>query len=192
MFELYNTSEQKKLTYSDYTAKDDGFRYELINGELLMSPAPSFFHQMSNSDLALFLKLYIKEHSLGWVVEAPTDVILDNYNTVQPDIIFISKENFSKIKKNAMYGAPDLVVEIISPNSIRRDRYIKKELYEKHGVKEFWLVDIENKSVEVFNNNDRHFELFSLTVETGKIESNLFPELEILIESILPDFDYLS
>ena len=83
-------------------------------------------------------------------------------------------------------------IEIISPFSIRRDRYIKKDLYEKHGVKEFWLIDIENKSVEVFNNIEGHFDLYSLTVETGKVESNLFPELEIMIEEILPDIELLG
>ena len=82
----------------------------------------------------------------------------------------ISKENLSKIRRNAIYGAPDFVVEILSPYSVRRDRYLKKDLYEKHGVKEFWLIDIDNKSVEVFINYNYKFELFSLTSERGKIE----------------------
>ena len=192
MFELYHTTEKQKLTYSDYAAKDDGFRYELINGELLMAPAPSIYHQRSNYKLVKLLGNYIDDNKLGWLYDSPTDVILDKFNTVQPDILFVSNENFSRFKENAIYGAPDFVVEIISPYSIHRDRYLKKELYELHGVKEFWLMDIENKSVEVFNNNNGHFDLFSLTVEKGKIESNLFPDLEIMIEDILPDFDLIS
>ena len=192
MFELYHTTEKQKLTYSDYAAKDDGFRYELINGELLMAPAQSTFHQESHSYLSLIVMNFVKKNNLGKVYLVPTDVYLDEFNTVQPDILFISKDNLSKIKRNAIYGAPDFVVEIISPYSIHRDRYLKKELYEKHGVKEFWLLDIENKSIEVFNNNNGHFDLYSLTVENGKIESNLFPDLDILIEDILPDFDLIS
>ena len=192
MFELYHTTEKQKLTYSDYAVVEDGFRYELINGELLMAPAPSTFHQESHYYLMIILSDFIRRNNLGRIYYAPTDVILDEFNTVQPDILFISKENLSKIKRNAIYGAPDFVVEIISPYSIHRDRYLKKELYELHGVKEFWLLDIENKSVEVFNNNNGHFDLYSLTVEKGKIESNLFPDLEIMIEDILPDFDLIS
>ena len=192
MFETYNVAEQTKKTYSDYAAMDDDYRYELINGEILMSPAPSTIHQGSNFDLGVLIGLFVKKNKLGRVFAAPTDVFLDKFNTVQPDILFISKENYSKIKKNAIYGAPDFVVEILSPFSIKRDRYEKRELYEKHGVKEFWLIDIENKSVEVFNNANDHFLLHSLTVENGKIESNLFPELEILIEEILPDIELLN
>jgi len=188
MFELYNTTVQKKLTYSDYAAVDDGYRYELINGELIMVPGPSSFHQRINKKLLLILDEFIESNSLGELFIPPMDVVLDDNNTFQPDIFIILHENISKIKENAIYGAPDFVVEIISPSSVINDRHKKKELYEKFGVKEYWIVDIKNETVEVFQNNNFHFELFSYVYQKGKILSNLFPELDITIESIFPDF----
>ena len=188
MFEIIEKNI-KKLTYDDYAAIDDGFLYELINGELRkMSPAQTFFHQMSNSDLLLLLKLFVKKHHLGQVVYAPVDVKFDKFNTVQPDILFISKSNRHKISsKGVVIGAPDLVVEIISPASSNYDRKIKKELYEKNGVKEYWLVDIEEKTVEVFENIDGKFSLFSYAVDNGQVISKLLPGFEVDIIDILPD-----
>ena len=184
MFEIYANIEQKRFTYSDYAAMDDDKRYELIDGKLIMSPAPSSPHQDVILELSGLLNNFIKKNKIGKVKIAPYDVILDEINTVQPDIFVIKKEYLSKNKKNAFYGVPDLVIEIISPNSVIRDRYMKKELYEKHGVQEYWLIDTDKKSVEVFNNTGTKFDLFSVTVEKGKIESRIFPELEIIIEDI--------
>ena len=139
MFEILE-KYTKKMTYNDYAAIDDGKRYELINGELIMCPAHSFNHQLSSSDLELLLKLFVKKHKLGWIVDAPTDVILDDNNTVQPDILFISKKNRYKIDEDGgVHGATDLVVEVISPSSKKMDRQIKKDLYEKYGVLEYWI-----------------------------------------------------
>lgn len=177
----------EKLTYSDYAAIEDDIRYELINGELIMSPAPSIFHQRTNFKLAFILEKFIEDNSLGWLLEAPTDVILDEHNTVQPDILFISKDEFSKIQENAIYGAPDLIVEIISPSSMFADRYTKKELYERAGVKEYWLVDIANKSIEVFENTDDKFNLFSYASEKGKVQSKFLAGFEVDIEKIIQE-----
>ena len=185
MFEIIDYKIKKN--YSDYAAIDDGNRYELINGELEMSPALSFFHQMSNSNFENQLINYVKKNKLGWVVYAPTDVILDDNNTIQPDILFISKKNRFKIQTDGVHGAPDLVVEIISPSSIERDREIKKDLYEKFGVKEYWLVDIDEKTVEVFDNVDGKFDLISFAVDKGKLISKLLPGFKIDIIDILPD-----
>ena len=153
-----------------------------------MSPAPSTFHHGSNCKLVKLLGNYIDDNNLGWLLDSPVDVILDEFNTVQPDLLFIFKENVFKIEEEAIIVAPDFVVEIISPGSVQKDRHIKKELYERFGVKEYWIVDIKNETVEVFQNNDFHFELFSYVYQKGKILSNLFPELDITIECIFPDF----
>jgi len=186
MFELTNTYKKKK-TYSDYAAKDDGYRYELINGELIMVPGPSKFHQKSGGDLYVSLYLFITGNNLGEIYYAPYDVILDENNTVQPDILFISNENSLNNQDKALYGAPDLVVEIISPSSVIYDRNIKKELYEKYGVKEYWLVDIENKTVEIFENIEGKFSLFSYAVEKGKLTSKVLNGFEVEIKDILPN-----
>ena len=186
MFEITEKNIEK-LTYRDYASKDDGFRYELINGELQMSTAPSFYHQRLSVKLLKLLDDFVSDNSLGWVVDAPTDVILDDNNTLQPDILFISNENLSIIKEDAVYGAPDLIVEIISPSSVYKDRHTKKYLYEKFGVKEYWIVDIANKLIEVFENQDNSFSLFSYVSEKGKITSKILPGFEADILDILPD-----
>jgi len=186
MFELTNTYK-KKLTYSDYAAKDDGKRYELINGVLKMSPAPSMFHNRSNIKLVNLLYFYVENNYLGWVFDSPADVILDKFNTVQPDILFISKDNKYKIKRNGVCGAPDLVVEIISPSSIDYDRTIKKDIYEKFGVKEYWLIDIDNKTIEVYENIDGIFTLYSCADENGHIISKILPGFDAELIDFLPD-----
>jgi Uma2 family endonuclease len=186
MYEI-GSKNTEKLTYSDYAAIEDDTRYELINGELIMSPAPSTFHQRANIKLAILLENFAEKHALGIILEAPTDVILDEHNTVQPDILFISKEEFSKIQENAIYGAPDLVVEIISQSTIFADRYTKKELYERTGVKEYWLVDITNKSIEVFENIDGKFTLFSYGTEKGTVKSKFLAGFEVDIENIIQE-----
>ena len=186
MYDIAQTISTK-MTYSDYAGLDDGIRYELIKGELRMSHAPTVFHQRTNYKLIKILGDYVDSLSLGWVFEAPTDVVLDRYNTVQPDVIFIAKESASKIQENAIFGAPELVAEIISPSSLIADRYTKKELYEKSGVREYWLVDIGNKTIEVFELTDGKFSLFSYISVHGSVNSKLFPDLSIAIEEILPD-----
>ena len=191
MFEIYSNTEEKRFTYSDYAAMDDDKRYELIDGKLFMSPAPMSLHQWIQFELAYLMENYIRKNKKGRVFVTSTDVILDEDNTVQPDILFISKENLSKIKKKVIFGAPDLVVEIISPGSQQRDRFIKKDLYKKFGVIEYWIVDTDIQSVEVYYNSGGNLDLFSFAVKKGKIESHLFPDLEILIEDIFPEFDFI-
>ena len=188
MFEIIE-KHIKKLTYDDYAAIDDGFLYELINGELRkMSPAPTFFHQRSNIRFGKLIDNFTETNSLGWTSIAPTDVKLDKFNTLQPDILFISKKNRYKISsKGVIHGAPDLVVEIISPSSNKYDRDIKKDLYEKFGVKEYWLFDIAEKTMEVFENVDGKFVLISYAVEKGKLLSKVLPGFEVDIVDILPD-----
>jgi len=186
MFELTSTYK-KKLTYNDYAANDDGKRYELINGELIMVPAPSTFHQRSHRDFNRIIDYFVMKNSLGEILYAPTDVILDDDNVVQPDLMFISNDNICNILGNGYNGAPDLVLEILSPSSIIMDRNIKKELYEKHGVKEYWLVDLANKTVEVFENIDGKFSLYSYAVEKGKLISKVLNGFEVEIKDILPN-----
>ena len=187
MFEILE-KYSKKMTYNDYAAINDGKRYELLNGELIMVPAPSFNHQRSNRNFFRIFDSYINDNSFGEVVFAPTDVILDDNNTVQPDILFISKKHRYKIDEDGgVHGAPDLVVEVISPSSKKMDRQIKKGLYEKYGVLEYWIIDLKEKSAEVYENIEGKFNLFSYAVEQGKLTSKLLLGFEVNLEDILPD-----
>jgi len=123
------------LTYQDYTAlPDDGRRYELYQGELSVTPAPSIRHQGAIIALASRLYEHAKSRGLGKVFIAPTDCILSNVTVVQPDVLYIAADRLSIISERAIEGAPTLVVEVLAPTSVRLDRDRKMKLYAEHGV----------------------------------------------------------
>lgn len=123
-----------------------------------MSPAPSFFHQRIVTRFYKKLDAWVTRRRLGEVAIAPLDMILTNHRTVQPDVIFISNERQHIIQERLM-GAADLVMEVISPESRRRDRIDKRDLYEQHGVREYWLLDPEAQTVEVLHSEAGEYEL---------------------------------
>ena len=138
-----------KLTYEDYAKTPEGERWELIDGELIMPPSPKEAHQSVQGDLGAPMHLFARENDLGKVYFAPFDVVLSDTDTVQPDLLFVAKERMHIITDDNIQGAPDLVVEIRSPSTARRDWTVKRELYARHGVKEYWLVDPEAATVAV-------------------------------------------
>ena len=137
----------KVWTYEDYLGLDDEVHFEIIGGKALMSPSPELFHQDWVGDLFAMVREFVKTHKLGKVYVAPIDVVLDQENVVQPDLLFIANANAGLLERRGIMGAPDLVVEVISPGSVRRDRYDKRELYARFGVKEYWLADVANRSL---------------------------------------------
>ncbi len=154
-----STIEKKKCTYEDYLKTPEDKRYELINGELLMTPSPIPNHQRISGKLEFVVRKFVTENNLGEVFDAPCDVYLDDENVVQPDILFISKNRLDIIGKRNIQGAPDLVVEIISENSVYRDMVQKKRLYARLGVKEYWIVIPEEVEVEVYTLKDNKYQL---------------------------------
>ena len=138
-----------KLTVQDYFDLDapEGERYELINGVLIMVGSPNFAHQRSSVKLVVRMETFADERDLGWVVSAPFDVLLSDTDVVQPDILFVSKERAEIITPANARGAPDLVVEILSPSTSSRDWREKFDLYAKHGVKEYWIIDPINRII---------------------------------------------
>lgn len=176
----------KKMTYRTFREMEfddnDNFLYELLNGELVKKSAPSVSHQRMVVDLVFKIKLFIQETNAGEVLCAPVDVYLDDENVPQPDIVFVSEKRLKIIDENEgiVMGAPDLVVEIISPSSLKRDRFDKKELYERFGVKEYWLVDPNNTTIEVHKNRKNGgFKLFSFAAVKGKIKSSVLKEFQL-------------
>jgi Uma2 family endonuclease len=143
---------QGEWTYQHWlNFPDDGWKYEIIDGVLYMAPAPAIDHQRSSGELFRRIANYAKEHDLGTVLQAPCDVRLP-YQLVplQPDIFFIRKERRGIISPQCVEGAPDLIVEILSPGYIDHDRRTKFNVYQKAGVPEYWLVDYQAKTVEIF------------------------------------------
>ena len=136
-----------KLTYQDYLNMDGDERYELIDGELIVLPTPNTAHQLTSIALSSAMHIFERANELGMVLHAPYDVILSDTDVVQPDILFVSNERAHIRTPANIRGAPDLVVEILSPSSTSRDWREKFELYSKHGVKEYWIVDPPNRVV---------------------------------------------
>jgi Uma2 family endonuclease len=184
-------SQNKKATYADYLKINDGKQYEVISGELKMVPAPSFKHQNIISNLHGLIWEYLQKNNIGIVCPSPVDVVLSSNNVIQPDIVYISRENTGIIdEEKGITGTPDLVVEIISRSSQYRDRYEKKDLYKEFGVKEYWIVDQFASSVEILILNEKkEYELLTegyLGEEGGNrsIKSNVISGLEIYLENI--------
>ena len=137
-----------RLTYEDYARTPDDERWELLDGELVMVPSPNM-PQATQAKLGSRLNNFVEQGGLGHVFFAPTDVVLSDNNVVQPDLLFISREREHIITRANVQGAPDLAVEIRSPLTAERDLTVKRRLYAEHGVKEYWLVDLDGTTVTV-------------------------------------------
>lgn len=142
-----------------YTARDyfnlpEGAPYQLIEGELIMSPSPLTEHQIISKNLELVIYTHVKKYNLGLALDAPIDVYLNSKNAFQPDIIFISNENKDIIKKHGIDGSPDLVIEILSPSNSYYDVRVKKEVYEKSGVREYLIVDPKTRTIDAYGRTE--------------------------------------
>ena len=177
-------TEKKKYTYKDYLNTSDDERYELIEGDMLMTPAPIPKHQRISRKIEFIFEKYVTENELGEVFDAPCDVYLDDGNVVQPDIFFISRERLDIIGEKNIQGAPDLVVEIISESTAYRDFVQKKKLYAKFGVKEYWIVIPEEASIEVHVLKDKIYTLHKAYSKEETLESLSLKDLKIVLKSI--------
>ncbi|MCD5407003.1 MAG: Uma2 family endonuclease [Desulfotomaculum sp.] len=142
---------QIKFTYQDYCLMPEDKRYELMGGKFFVTPSPSVIHQRAAANLEAILRDFVRQNDLGEVLDAPLDVLLSPYDVVQPDIIFISRKRSSIVTEANIKGAPDLLVEVLSPSTRERDRTTKKKLYANHGVRELWLVNPMSQTIEVFD-----------------------------------------
>jgi len=172
---------KKKYTYEDYLKTPDDVRYELIEGELLMTPSPNTEHQSISMELGYQMVKFVKDNNLGRIFYAPYDVYLDQENVLEPDILFVSKERLSIIGEKNIQGAPDLVVEIVSESNAYRDVIQKKRLYARFGVKEYWLVIPGEKMIEVYNLDKQGYRLSQTCLVGDTLESQVLkgfkPEL---------------
>jgi Uma2 family endonuclease len=144
--------QQGEWTYEDWLClPSDGRRYEVLNGELYMTPPPTTQHQRSSFRLAVKMDNFVREHNLGEVLPAPCGVRLPNQSVpVQPDILFVRNERREIIGEDYIEGAPDLVVEILSPSNWLYDRREKFQAYQEASVPEYWIVDYRAHTIEVF------------------------------------------
>lgn len=153
--------------------------YELINNRLVMEPSPEIPHQRTSLSLVKRIDDFVEQHALGLVLEAPMDVELDESNVFQPDILFISNERLGIIQEGRkIKGVPDLVIEILSSNK-KYDQQEKKSVYERHDVREFWMVDTKKKTVEVFENQDKKFVLLQKAQPGELVYSKVLAGFEV-------------
>jgi Uma2 family endonuclease len=137
------------LTYDDYAAlPDDGSRYELYEGELIMMPSPRPRHQVVIGNLYMLMAEHVSGHGLGQVYLSPIDVILSRITVLQPDLVHIERVRLGIVTERAIEGAPTLVVEVLSPSTDARDRGVKQALYARYGVPFYWIVDPEARTVQ--------------------------------------------
>ena len=177
-------TEKKKYTYEDYLKTPDDKRYELIEGELLMTPSPVPGHQRISRKIAVRLERFITEKNLGEVFYAPCDVHLDDENVLQPDILFIARERLDIIGDKNIQGAPDLVIEIISESSAYRDMVQKKKLYVRFGIKEYWIVIPEEGSIEIFILKNDTYQSYKNYTREDILESPSLKGLTIALKEI--------
>ncbi len=168
------------MTYDDYARlPDDGKRYELFEGELLMAAAPNLAHQRVVVRLSGILDRWVRPRRLGEIFVAPCDVVLSPHTVLQPDIFFVSRERAAILRSENVQGAPDLVVEVISPSSAERDREIKRDLYAGYGVPYYWLVDPHQRIIEAYQLVEDRYRLVGRAAGDEVLTAPPFPDLAI-------------
>lgn len=172
------------FTYEDYLHIPGDKRYELIGGDLSMVPAPLTSHQLVLFNLGILLRQHVAERDLGCCFIAPVDVLLSDIDVVQPDVLYIAKARQGIVTEKNIQGAPDLVMEILSPTSKSMDRDIKRKLYEKFGVREYWIVDPVARSVEIFHMTDEGFERLQVYTSGSHAKSRLLEGFSPAVDAI--------
>jgi Uma2 family endonuclease len=180
-----------KLTYDDFLLfPDDGKRHELIDGEHYVTPSPYKKHQTIVWNLNGLLYIYLQDHPVGKAFGAPLDVVFSHFDVVEPDLLFVSAERAGSVltEKN-IQGAPDLVVEIGSSATRKPDETIKRRLYERFGVVEYWVIDPELDAIKVYRRvGDRYERAAELTLEASDtLTSPLLPGLELPLSKIFEE-----
>jgi Uma2 family endonuclease len=167
---------QGQWTYNDYAAlPNDGRRYEVMNGVLIMAPAPTPEHQGVSTLLLVHLFQYSQAIGLGRIFAGPLDVELTPNRVVQPDLLVVLNANLHKIAEKRFIGTPDLVIEIASPGTAIYDRLSKYEAYEQAGVSEYWIVNPSDKSIEVSVLEHGVFEPLGVFQGKASIPSRVVP-----------------
>jgi Uma2 family endonuclease len=180
---------ERKITIQEFQEmtfpEDDFYIYELINGIIMRKAAPQPMHQFIVRRLSKAFEKLLDENPLGEFLTAPIDVFFDKYSRAQPDLLFIREDRTFIIDLvDGIMGAPDLIVEIISPGSVRMDRVDKKALYEEFGVKEYWIIDPNNHAIEIFSfKNDRYL-LKEYVENEGKINSDILVGLDLDVKTL--------
>ena len=190
---MQGAPDRVRMTYDDLVdLPDDGLRHELIDGEHFVTPSPIPAHQFIVGNLYFSIGTYLKKHPIGVIAFAPLDVVFTRYDVVEPDLIYFSSERFREVvtEKNAQ-GPPNLAIEIVSPGTRRRDEVLKRRLYERMGVDEYWIVDPKVATVKVHRLEDGKYRRTELSLEENDVLTTpLLPGLALPLSAVfeLPSF----
>ncbi|MEW6302001.1 MAG: Uma2 family endonuclease [Verrucomicrobiota bacterium] len=158
--------------------------YQLIEGDLFMSPTPSYFHQRIVLKIALILSAYLEKNPIGEITIAPSDVELSEHNVFEPDLYYVANERKHIITKQGVSGAPNLVVEVLSPGTAKFDKGVKRQVYARHDVKELWLVDPDAKEIAVYHLQESADKPVGVYGPRQRFSSPLFPRLTVQVAKV--------
>lgn len=177
---------ERKITVKELFEMEleEGYFYELINGIIVKKQTPAPAHQRASMRISRIMGNFIFDNKLGELFAAPTDVFFDPNNNTQPDVLFVKKERDFIITRNGIEGAPDLIVEILSPSTFKIDRTDKFELYLFFGVPEYWIVDPKNQSIEVYVLEDNRYKMAFFAIENGLIQSKVLEGLSFEVSDV--------
>jgi len=168
------------VTVEDYRELPEGPPYyQLIEGRLLVSPSPNRYHQDVCQNLLVLLRNYLDRNPVGVVYQSPSDVYLTSYDAYQPDLYFVSNANAAILSPQGAAGAPDLVIEVLSPGTAHYDRDLKRKVYAQAGVKELWLVDPDAKQIQVLQLNPPSDKALVVHGASASFATDLLPGLVI-------------
>jgi Uma2 family endonuclease len=177
-----------KLTYDDLLRlPDDDRRHELIDGEHYVTPSPNLRHQRISGNLHLLIGNWLASHPIGQIFYAPADIVLSPHDVVVPDLFYLSHARAADvITPERVCGVPDLLIEILSPGTRRRDETVKRALYERNGVLEYWMVDPVGEAVRVHRRTGHEFEVLPpcRCADEGVLTTPLLPGLEIAMRAV--------
>ena len=174
-----------KMTYDQFCLlPEDRKRHELMDGELFVTPAPNPKHQEIVGELYSLLSAFVKANALGKVYIAPVDVVFDEHTTLEPDILFIRQARRGIVGEDAIHGAPELVVEVLSPSTFYHDLRRKMAVYAQFGVQEYWIIDPEKQTIELYGRVGEGLELARRSSSDETFESPLLPGFQLLVNSI--------
>lgn len=164
---------------------ESSLHIEYIDGEIVMAPSPTVPHQIAHSNICHALRNFVEDNALGRIFYSPLDVVLSTGDVVQPDIFFLTAKQAERVRREKrIEEVPPLVIEILSPGSITHDTITKRELYERNGVREYWIVDVEKRSVAQLVLRKKHYALTELG-EAGRLKSVVLAGFESTVAEML-------
>jgi Uma2 family endonuclease len=173
-----------RFNYHDYLLLPEDKRYEILDGELYVVPAPNTRHQLLLGEMYDALLHHVRDRGLGKVLLAPCDVVLSDETIAQPDLLFVCHEHLGIIGEANISGPPDLVIEILSPSSRKKDLEVKRKLYARFGIQEYWIVDPEAETIGVLACGEQGYVSAGLFDKSERLATPLLPELNLPLLSL--------